>query len=53
MLPIHRIQAEIKEIDAAFHCFKLKGSPEEFLELLADFEKKTARFIAVICLCID
>ncbi|MCK5837400.1 MAG: adenylate/guanylate cyclase domain-containing protein, partial [Desulfobacula sp.] len=47
MLPIHQIQAEIKKIDAAFYCFKLKGSPEEILKFLGSFEKKTARFLAV------
>ena len=48
MLPIHHIQAEIKEIDAAFCCFELKGSPGELLESLACFEKKTIRFITVL-----
>ncbi|GAB6143204.1 adenylate/guanylate cyclase domain-containing protein [Desulfocicer niacini] len=44
MLPMHQIKEQIEEIDAAFHCFKLKGSPVELLEFLAGFEKKTVQF---------
>ncbi len=41
------IQENIDEIDAAFHCVKLKGSEQDLLELLANFEKMTAHFTAV------
>ena len=46
MLPLYQIKEKIKEIDAAFHCFQLNGSPVELLECLADFERKTFQFIA-------
>lgn len=44
MLLLHQIQDQIEEIDAAFHCFSLNGSPGELLEYLAGFEKKTVQF---------
>ncbi len=47
MLPLHQIEEQINDIDTAFHCCKLQGCPREILESLANFEKKTVRFIAI------
>ncbi len=44
MLPLHQIKEQIEDIEKAFRCFQLKGSPAELLESLAGFENKTVQF---------
>ena len=47
MLDSNLIQGNIDEIDAVFHCFEIKGSEQDILGLLANFEKRVAQFTAI------
>ena len=47
MVDPNLIQENIDEIDTAARCFEIKGSKQDILGLLADFEKMTARFTAI------